>query len=284
MMADDGVTSDFGRLVDALQPYLRDIVVVGGWAHRLFTRHPLAGALDFKPLTTDDADVAVPLRLKPRAATLAARLKDAGFSEEMQGDDSPPVTHYRLGDGEFYVEFLAPKTGDGFRKAGERDATARVQGIVVQKLPHVEVLLASPWTVALTIGAGSGRHAVQLHIPNAVTYLAQKLLVLRDRTKQKQPNDVVYIHDTLMMFAENLPKLSSLWESIKPQLTTKQVRNTDRAISTIFGAVDDGIRRAAIIVKGTGRGAPPSAEQIRKRCAEGLQVIFGGTGLATKKL
>jgi hypothetical protein len=52
-----------------------------------------------------------------------------------------------------------------------------VQGIVAQKLPHVGVLLVEPWTVSLPI---SGREAIQVRIPNAVTYLAQKVLVLRD--------------------------------------------------------------------------------------------------------
>jgi hypothetical protein len=277
MMVDDGVTGDFGRLIEALRPYLPEIVVVGGWAYRLFAQHPLARPLDFTPLTTDDADVAVPLKLQARDASLRDLLKDAGFTEEMKGQDTPPVTHYRLGEGEFYVEFLAPKTGDGFRKSGERDATAQVQGVVVQKLPHVDVMLVSPWTVTPPVAPGSDQEPVEIRIPNATTFLAQKLLVLLDRTKEKQANDIVYIHDTLMMFAESLPTLAALWETIKPQLTKKQVRNVDRAIATIFGPVDDRIRRAAIIAKGTGRGAPPSAEQIRDRCAEGLRAIFGAS-------
>ena len=271
MMASDGVTPDFQRLVYALQPYLPDVVVVGGWAHRLFPRHPLAGTPGFVPLMTDDADVAVPLRLRRREVTLLDRLEEAGFTEDMKGDDKPPVTHYRLGEGEFYVEFLAPTTGEGVRRSGQRDATARVQGIVAQKLPHVDVLLIEPWTVTLT---SAGQNAVQVRIPNAVTYLAQKVLVLPDREREKQSNDVVYVHDTLMMFADNLSALGQLWESLKSRLTKKQVRDAGRAITALFGQVDDRIRRAAIIAKETGRGSPPSAELIRTRCHDGLKVIF----------
>src|SRR3954470_9298771 len=115
MTVGDRVTSEFQRLVDAPQPFLPDVVVVGGWAHRLFTWHPLAGTPGFVPLMTDDADVAAPLRLRLREVTLLDRLADAGFTEEMKGDDKPPVTHYRLGRGEFYVEFLAPTTSEGVR-------------------------------------------------------------------------------------------------------------------------------------------------------------------------
>jgi len=272
MTVGDGVTSEFRRLVDALYPYLPDVVVVGGWAQRLFTRHPLAGSPGFVPLMTDDADVAVPLRLRRRNATLLARLEEAGFREDMKGDDKPPVTHYRLGQGEFYLEFLAPKTGDGVRRSGERDATARVQGIVAQKLPHVDVLLVEPWTVSLPT---AGRPDLQIRIPNAVAYLAQKILVLPDREKDKQSNDVVYVHDTLMTFADNLPALRKLWDSVKAQLTKKQVRDVGRALTALFVQADDRIRRAAIIARETGRGAPPSAELIRARCHDGLQAIFG---------
>jgi hypothetical protein len=150
-----------------------------------------------------------------------------------------------------------------------------VQGIVAQKLPHVDVLLVEPWTVFLPSEAGVGQDAVQVRIPNAVTYLAQKMLVLPDRAKDKQSNDVVYIHDTLMTFADNLPALRKLWDSVKARLTKKQVRDTGRAITGLFGQVDDRIRRAALIERETGRGAPPSADLIRARCHDGLQAIFG---------
>jgi nucleotidyltransferase-like protein len=272
-MLGDAATAEFRRLVEALRPYLTDVVIVGGWAHQLFELHPLARRPEFVPLTTDDADVAVPSYLETREATLLERLQRANFNQEMSGDDKPPVTIYRLGDGDFYVEFLAPKTGGGLRRSGTRAATKTVQGIVVQKLPHVEVLLLDPWTVELP-NEGSTVSTLTVRIPNAVTYLAQKLLVLPDREKDKQDNDVVYIHDTLMIFADSLPQLGRLWGSVRPQLTTKQVRNLDRERGTIFGAVDDRLRRAAIIARETGRGAPPSAEQIRERCASGLRAIF----------
>jgi hypothetical protein len=33
---------DFARLIEALHPWLNQIVVIGGWAHRLYRLHPLA--------------------------------------------------------------------------------------------------------------------------------------------------------------------------------------------------------------------------------------------------
>jgi hypothetical protein len=93
--------------------------------------------------------------------------------------------------------------------------------------------------------------------------------------RDKQSNDVVYVHDTLMMFADNVQALAQLWKSVKARLTKKQVRDVGRAIAALFGEVDDRIRRAAIIAMETSRGSPPSAELIRVRCHDGLHAIFG---------
>lgn len=51
----------FAQLVDAIGPYLGRIVIVGGWAHRLFRNHALAQAVPYAPLMTRDTDVAIPL-------------------------------------------------------------------------------------------------------------------------------------------------------------------------------------------------------------------------------
>ncbi|MGA3210784.1 MAG: hypothetical protein ABSD20_05710 [Terriglobales bacterium] len=56
-------TENFVRLVHALSPWLTQVVVIGGWAHRLYRLHPLAQRVDYAPLTTLDTDVAYPKSL-----------------------------------------------------------------------------------------------------------------------------------------------------------------------------------------------------------------------------
>jgi hypothetical protein len=48
----------FARLVTAIRPWLGQLVVVGGWAHRLHRFHPLANPPSHPPLTTRDTDLA----------------------------------------------------------------------------------------------------------------------------------------------------------------------------------------------------------------------------------
>lgn len=48
----------FARLITALGPWLGDLVLVGGWAHRMHRLHPLAQLPAYLPLRTRDADLA----------------------------------------------------------------------------------------------------------------------------------------------------------------------------------------------------------------------------------
>src|SRR6266478_3206434 len=105
----------FSKFIVAIEPWLGEVVLVGGWAHRLYRLDPRARKLDYLPLTTLDGDVAVPPKLKKEESTVRKRLLEAGFEEEFIGEDRPPATHYHYGKGGgFYAEFLAPLEGSGW--------------------------------------------------------------------------------------------------------------------------------------------------------------------------
>lgn len=60
----------FSKFIVAMEPWLGEVVLVGGWAHRLYRVDPRARKLDYVPLTTLDGDVAVPLKLKKEESTV----------------------------------------------------------------------------------------------------------------------------------------------------------------------------------------------------------------------
>jgi nucleotidyltransferase-like protein len=98
---------EFTRLIDALNPWLGEVVIIGGWAHRLYRIHPVAQVIAYAPIGTLDTDVAIPARLRVAGDDLRERLLANGFEEERLGQDKPPATHYRLRDAEtgFFAEF-----------------------------------------------------------------------------------------------------------------------------------------------------------------------------------
>src|SRR5258708_20643143 len=87
----------FARLIGALDPLLADLVIIGGWASRLYRLHPRALQLPYPPLITLDTDIALPARLPVKAPNIRESLLESGFQEELLGDHRPPVAHYRLG-------------------------------------------------------------------------------------------------------------------------------------------------------------------------------------------
>src|SRR5258708_9803493 len=110
------VSDPFRRLVTALEPWLDQVVIVGGWAHQLYRLHPRAQELDYAPLTTLDTDIAVPAKLPAGEQDIRVRLLAQGFTEEFLGDDHPPATHYHLRSDQsgFYAEFLTPPVGSEY--------------------------------------------------------------------------------------------------------------------------------------------------------------------------
>ena len=202
--------------------------------------------------------------------SMGTALREAGFQEELFGEDAPPTAHYRLGDEDagFYAEFLTPLRGAGLKRDGTPDATVSKAGIKAQKLRYVDLLLVSPWSVR--VGASVGvplAPDASVRIPNPAAFIVQKLLIASERRAQKRAQDILYIHDTLELFGASLEELRRLWaEQVRPSMPAKTAR---RAVATATGAfedVTDSIRDAARMPQD--RRLEP--EHIRVACQYGL--------------
>lgn len=267
-------TAGFGRLVNALRPWLDHLVIVGGWSHRLHRFHPLANPPAYLPLMTRDADLA----FSEGAALhgdIGNALRAAGFEEDLSSDYSPPVARYWLGqeDGGFFAEFLSPLRGDGFRRDGSPDATLARAGITAQKLRYTEMLLTSPWVVRLGKDVGVELEPpADVTIANPVSYVAQKLLIRNERRPDKRAQDALYIHDTIELFGDSLDALRELWrKELSRSIPDRTVRRIEVSCQEQFGVVTDVIRAASRI--------PPARllrpERMQQVCSYGLLRIFG---------
>ena len=110
------------RLIQAIEQWRAHLVLVGGWAHRLYRFHPLADVPTYQPLLTRDTDLAF-ANQAPLEGDIKAALAKAGFTEELSSELRPPVTRYTLGndDAGFYAEFLTPLQGSGIKRDGTPD-------------------------------------------------------------------------------------------------------------------------------------------------------------------
>jgi hypothetical protein len=269
----DAELDPFIRLVEALEPWLGQIVVIGGWAHRLYRLDPRAQKLAYLPLTTLDCDVAVPTKVDVKKENIRERMLAAGFQEEFVGEDPPPATHYHLGGhGGFYAEFLTPLVGTEHGRGGKRKATREVGGISSQQLRYIDILMISPWKIAL--GRGNEfpfNPAKQAQIANPATFLAQKILIQGERDRKDRAKDILYIHDTIEAFSGNLAELRQTFATdIRSHLHRNRVRELTSAADVLFENVNDTIREAALMA--TGRKL--TGETIIEMCRAGLKEIF----------
>jgi hypothetical protein len=276
MMQDTNARDDlksFARLVDVLVPWLDQVVIVGGWAHRLYRLHPLAQLLEYESLATFDMDIAVPDNLPRHGEGIGARLAASGFTEVLLGETRPPAIHYRLvaGNAGFYAEFLTPLVGSE-NKRGKRDATASIAGVSAQKLRHIELLLSAPWQIEINPATGFPTiDGYLVQIPNPAAYLVQKILIHERREFGNRAKDLLYIHDTIEVFGSALPELKKVWhESVRPLLSAKAVRSVEAAPKVLFGEVSDTIREAARMA--IGRVVSPA--QLLETCEAGLSAIL----------
>ncbi|TBR36473.1 MULTISPECIES: GSU2403 family nucleotidyltransferase fold protein [Dyella] len=242
----------FAKLVDTLSPWIHQFVFVGGWAHRLYRLHPSADIPAYQPLATLDADVAFAEREKLEG-NIKARLQEAGFHEQLTGNHRPPVSQYVLGEDAptgFYAEFLTPLIGRATDREGRPIATLGLAGITAQRLRYLELLLNAPWRV--TMGEDWGTSSpLTLSIPNPVSFIVQKLLIHDDRARDKKAQDILYIHDTLELFAADMDRLSAIWrDEVRVAMHDNWVQNLLRAMDDVFGQTNDRIRDAAAIPQG----------------------------------
>ena len=169
----------FALLIESLTPWLDQVVIIGGWAHRLHRLHPAAQTLDYAPLTTLDADVALPIELKVEGQDIYQRLQANGFQAQFLGEHKPPSTHYHLTaeGGEFYAEFLTPLVGSAHERGGKSKGTTQLGGVVSQNLRHLELLLHAPWTVILSRAWLSSGRRKSILVANPESFISQTLLI-----------------------------------------------------------------------------------------------------------
>lgn len=176
------------RTLEVLQPYLGEIVIVGGWVPFLYrkyghvpSRHP--------SVRTIDIDVVVPRRLEENGRpTIDVLLSRAGYEGRMLGP-SLGVVKYELADPVTELEFLTPEVG----RPGP--AVISVQsGLNAQALRYLQIILDNTEKIRIN-EVISGRNVnMVIRVPSPGAFIYQKGLTLPQR-KSKISKDLYYIFD-----------------------------------------------------------------------------------------
>ncbi len=258
------------QALSALSAIANQIVVVGGSASRLFPHHPLGCDPGYELLTTEDLDIAMPLEIHVEGGTdLLASLTDHGFVETTQGYPDPTSVYRAPNAADGYVQFIAPLTGSGVKRGGNKDRLLQVSGVRAEKLRSVDILLQEPWSLELELD----KRLVSVQVVNPMAYLLQKLLILQGRPPKKQAKDILYVYDTLMMFRKHFSGLQELGAPLVDRLTPKQARLVRSSMQTQFVERNPRVLDAAEIAKAQ-RMKAPNGTTIALACETGLSRVF----------
>jgi hypothetical protein len=110
-----------------------------------------------------------------------------------------------------------------------------------------------------------------IQIANPASFLAQKILIHRDRDFKDRAKDLLYIHDTIEVFSEHLEEPRGTFNEIQPTLQARRAAELKEAADGLFRRVDDTIRESVIMAV----GRKLSAEALAETSRAGLREIFG---------
>lgn len=228
----------FAQLVRALEPWRAHLIFVGGWCHRLHAQHERATKLEQEYLFTRDSDLLFG-RDAPAAGQIDQALKQSGFVEQLHGDHRPPASHYTLGseDQGFYAEFLTPLHGPAVGRDGKPNATATIAGVSAQKVRYLDVLQADPWVVSIgNDGVFPLDVRTDVLVANPLRFMVQKFLIKESRSPAKQAQDVLYVYETLQLFASCFGDFRKEWaERVVPSMPAPWVNTILREWQATFG-------------------------------------------------
>ena len=101
-------------------------------------------------------------------------------------------------------------------------------------------------------------------------------MVLPRRKPEDRGKDVLYIHDTIEVFAATLPELHRTYQDlIVPELHPNRLKELKRAIVKYLSVSSDAGAEAVVIGRGQGRSL--TLEDLVELCAYGFREIFKST-------
>ncbi len=205
--------AEIAAAIRALEPYLGDVVVIGGCANALY-RHFETAATAPTPIGTSDLDLACapPIAAAGRKS-IATLLHEAGFYADVHPEHRPPIVKFRSSrDPNVDIELLSPLQGSASRRDGSPKVTAEVQpGTSAQQLRYLELLLTEPLAIpaARVAAIGMPESSAAIRVPNPVSYVMQKILIMRDqgRSSADIAKDCYYIYEAAVLFGNAEPLL-----------------------------------------------------------------------------
>jgi hypothetical protein len=262
----------------ALQPYGDQLVIAGGLVPLLYRSLPQFRQLDWQPLRTFDVDLTLPREMSagqsaPQLLQAAGIVCVHGFGTDGPGAEFyQDAAHGSARRGPVYLEFLTSKKGD--RSADFRTLPV---GLRVQTLRYLDLLRIEPLHVNLQcVPQARVDEEIIIHLPQPVTFVLQKPLIRNKRSREKQPKDMAYVYDVIMLSQNEWPAGCRIVEEIVARGGEHAVwvRKGLNELKSLFASpTAAGVMEAQQELAAAGSGQPPSALAICEIMREWLATM-----------
>ena len=215
---------DLPRLLLAVEPYLDQLVLCGGWVPYFYRHLPELAKPRHGPLLSHDFDLVTPPKLQEvEGKTLHDRLVEGNFVG-IRGRNPEVVfyQHTRWGAADrapVYGELLTPLVGSEVDKWGNAKVLHVVQkGTSAQQLRYLDLLLHEPLGLRAreVFGPDLSRDPLVL-VANPATYILQKALALEKRKGDKRAKDLAYVFEVAAQWTHKTEHVRDMLESVASQ-------------------------------------------------------------------
>ncbi|MDO8847212.1 MAG: GSU2403 family nucleotidyltransferase fold protein [Coriobacteriia bacterium] len=220
------------RGLSAIEPYLDEVVLAGGWVPHIYELLYDATASGRSPRTRD-IDLAVRRTVPLKGRSIDELLTAAEFECRFHSLDTPPVTKYvaTTTEGEVEIEFItdAPGAAEGAVQV-QSDLTA-------QGLHYVGIMLEDPWAVDLGALTGEAADHTVL-VPRPGAFVFHKALAFRDRRDRlKREKDLYYVFFVLDAFPAWREMIAAEFTRFAA-VQTAWFKKAHRNLSSLFDSPD----------------------------------------------
>lgn len=260
----------FRRILIALRPYLKDVVLIGGWVPFLYRKY--GGFREWRSRISRTAELDV-LVIPPLPAgerpSLAKILTDAGFQPaDKSGAAALWEADPRLGE---VIEFLVPHEGTA-KQVGRVRSVSGQAGVGGISLPALDLLHQYSVTMDVPVaGEGGAIATLRIRVPSLGAYLTGKAATFFKRQQtplatgrvgpeQKRAKDLLYIRDLMAAGPEVESRIKGdLAELRKTTKGRNWLSYAATQLGLLLGGSDDTLLKEAAAMLAERDGLSPDA-------------------------
>ena len=223
----------FFRIITKEKLWEEGIEIIGSWCFMLYQKYlPLPPY----PLRTQDIDILIPLPYNGKNFDLYQALKQLGFQENFNPDNSTFFVGYGI-----KIEFLAPERGRESHKAPYIPPL----GITPQLLRFMDILLKEK--INLNISRG-----IKIRVPSPASFFLHKILIA-DRRKEegkreKDFRQVIHIGRYILQTEDERIKMLNIYTPFSPSWK-KRIDNSLESSKKLFPMEEATINALKILLK-----------------------------------